>query len=243
MSDVKNSSLATDLVSYWELEEASGTRVDSHGSNDLADVNTVASATGIQGEGADFVPSNSERLSRNSVSDLYTSGNWSTSLWFKPGTASAGQCLISYSDSGDSATFLHLFILSSKLYVRRQFASGSLQWVDVTGSTTLSNGTWYHIVVTFDTTDRMRIYLNSSQDGFNSNTTGNPVSLTRKFDIGMRNRPADFFTDGVIDEVGWWHKALSTSEISDLYNSGAGIPYDAGGGGVVNPALLGLGRI
>jgi len=41
ITDVKNSSLATNLVSYWELEEASGTRVDSHGSNDLTDNNTV----------------------------------------------------------------------------------------------------------------------------------------------------------------------------------------------------------
>lgn len=33
----------TSLVSWWNLSEASGSRVDSHGSNDLADNNTVGS--------------------------------------------------------------------------------------------------------------------------------------------------------------------------------------------------------
>ena len=39
--DVSNDpTLPTGLISYWELEEASGTRVDSKGPNDLADNNT-----------------------------------------------------------------------------------------------------------------------------------------------------------------------------------------------------------
>ena len=36
--------LKTNLVSWWDLEEASGARVDSHGSNDLTDNNTVGRA-------------------------------------------------------------------------------------------------------------------------------------------------------------------------------------------------------
>lgn len=39
--------LLTSLISYWELTEASGTRVDSHGSNDLTDNNTVTGNPGV----------------------------------------------------------------------------------------------------------------------------------------------------------------------------------------------------
>jgi len=40
------SDLLTSLEAYWNLDETSGNRVDSHGSNTLSDVNTVTSATG-----------------------------------------------------------------------------------------------------------------------------------------------------------------------------------------------------
>lgn len=39
-------SLLTSLISYWNLDEPSGTRVDSHGDNDLTDNNTVTAAVG-----------------------------------------------------------------------------------------------------------------------------------------------------------------------------------------------------
>ena len=45
----------TGLVSYWALDETSGTRYDSHGSNDLTDNNTVGYTTGVQGNAADFI--------------------------------------------------------------------------------------------------------------------------------------------------------------------------------------------
>ena len=41
------SALKTSLEAWWELDEDSGTRVDSHGSNDLTDNNTVTANTGI----------------------------------------------------------------------------------------------------------------------------------------------------------------------------------------------------
>ncbi len=41
------SALLTNLEAWWELDEASGIRVDSHGSNDLTDNNTVLDAPGL----------------------------------------------------------------------------------------------------------------------------------------------------------------------------------------------------
>src|SRR5262245_33632427 len=42
--------LRDNMISYWDMGEASGTRVNAHGSNDLTEVNTVGTAEG----GADF---------------------------------------------------------------------------------------------------------------------------------------------------------------------------------------------
>lgn len=57
-------SLATSLVAYWELDEASGSRADSKGSNTLTDNNTVTSGTGlVYSLAGTFAAANSEFLS------------------------------------------------------------------------------------------------------------------------------------------------------------------------------------
>lgn len=38
--------LTDNLISWWSLDEASGTRYDSHGTNHLTDNNTVSSEAG-----------------------------------------------------------------------------------------------------------------------------------------------------------------------------------------------------
>jgi hypothetical protein len=58
------SALANSLVALWKLDEASGTRADSKGSNTLTDNNTVLSAAGlVYPLAADLVAANNEYLS------------------------------------------------------------------------------------------------------------------------------------------------------------------------------------
>ena len=48
------------------------------------------------------------------------------------------------------------------------------------------------------------------------------------FRIGARSYSDDWFLDGFIDEFAYYSRALSASEVSDLYNNGAGTnPYPA----------------
>ena len=65
--------LLNGLVSWWDLDEASGTRFDSHTANDvndLTDNNTVTQATGKVGNAAQFTAANLEHLSKSSASNL-----------------------------------------------------------------------------------------------------------------------------------------------------------------------------
>lgn len=56
--------LDTGLVSFWKCNEASGTRYDIHGDNNLSDNNSVTQeATGILKEACDFEKTNNEHLS------------------------------------------------------------------------------------------------------------------------------------------------------------------------------------
>src|SRR3990167_7395409 len=79
----------TGLISWWSLDEASGQRNDSHGSNHLTDNNTVLSAAGKVGNAADFEKSNSEFLSIADNPNLSTGDiDFTIAIWVKPETAS-----------------------------------------------------------------------------------------------------------------------------------------------------------
>jgi hypothetical protein len=51
-----------------------------------------------------------------------------------------------------------------------------------------------------------------------------PVTGASDFNIGRR-QAGDFYTDGLIDQVGIWKRKLTSDEITYLYNSGNGRSY------------------
>ena len=86
------------VMAHWELEETSGTRVDSDTDTayDLTDNNTTGSGTGKQGTAADFTPN--DNLSRAASGDWgyrydgsAANDNLSASFWFKADSV-AGAC-------------------------------------------------------------------------------------------------------------------------------------------------------
>ena len=231
MSDVKNSGLATNLVSYWELEEASGTRVDSHGSNDLTDNNTVGSATGIQGDGANIVRANTEYLSITDAAqtglDFGTGQDFTLQFWYKPSSVVPFYAILKgdtagvwYSLGGGLATGQFSFLVDDGSTIRT-ISGGSH-----------SAGNWYHVVGVREGTT-LTLYVNNSVIGTDTNAAvDNDVSNSDPFYIGTFSAGNNTRTpDGVIDEVAVWSRALSAAEVTSLFNSGDGLPYDAGGGG------------
>ncbi|MDA2917638.1 hypothetical protein MYX64_12505, partial [Nitrospinae bacterium AH_259_B05_G02_I21] len=83
--------LLTDLKAHWKLNEASGTRSDSHGSNDLTDNNTVGQAAGKIGNAADFIRVNSEYLSIADNADVSAGDvdiTWALWVWLDDNTNS-----------------------------------------------------------------------------------------------------------------------------------------------------------
>lgn len=241
MSDVKNSSLATGLTSYWKLEETSGTRYDSHGSNNLTDNNTVLYSSAVQGNGAEFVAASAEYLSIPSTTQFQLdlgAENFSVSLWFNADTVSGVQGLIGkYNNSSTNKPWL-IYLNGTSLV----FLVGS-QGAAVTSSTTISANTWYHVVATADTSNNYKLYVNAGtpNTGSGASSTG---TTGIDFCIGAYNSGSSGRFDGTIDEVGIWDGALlSSTDVSTLYNSGAGIPYDAGGAATVLPQFINFARL
>lgn len=84
-------------------------------------------------------------------------------------------------------------------------------------SPTLSTGTWYHIVLTYDGANA-KLYVDNVE-AHSIPLTGNVLSSAAPFLIGNTYTGTSLHK-GNIDEVGVWNRALTISEIEDLYLSG-----------------------
>ena len=90
-------SLSVSLIGFWELEEASGTRNDSHANAlHLTDNATVTSNTGKVGTAGQFTSANSEYLSRANDALLQTGHiAYTFALWFYADSHAANGGLVS----------------------------------------------------------------------------------------------------------------------------------------------------
>jgi hypothetical protein len=224
--------LAANLISYWKLDEASGTREDSVANNDLTDNNTVGSAAGIISNAADFEASSSESLSITDAaqSGLDITGNLSFSMWVKVESQPSGAAYTLLSkhnsaDTGRSYLFQYQDSGGTKSLTFRVSSDGT------SGNQTLASvnyelttATLFHVVVTYATSGTTTFYVNGSSVGSAGSQATSIFNGVAAFVLGASAAGSDFF-DGLIDEVGIWSKTLSTTEITALYNGGAGNAY------------------
>lgn len=227
-----STNLETNLVSYWELEEASGTRTDSKGSNDLTDNNTVTQGTGKQGNAADFERSNSEHLSRADNASLSITGDLSVSFWSKPETVHNGNDAW-FSKSGGSGNFGVLAEMSAHTTERIRFfvSSNGTSITQKDWNITLVAGTWYHFVFVYDASaGSCELFIDGVSYG---KVTGLPTSIydnTTDFQLGASDIDGSTgrHYDGLLDEFALYDRILNYGDILDLYNAGSGIPYTGG---------------
>ena len=221
--------LTDDLVSYWKLDETSGTRADSHGSNDLTDNNTVGYGTGKISNGADFEQGNGDEslsIADASQSGLDITGDMSFSMWIKI-ESYPGPSMVPLGKPGAYITVLDYNNFSFVVY---DASSNATSYTDPSVYTAGSN--WYHIVGVYDSsTPSMTIYLNGSDGSATQNSAdaSSIANTANPFYLGANGTTNEF--DGIIDEVGIWSRQLTSDEVTELYNSGDGLDYDSFGGG------------
>lgn len=153
-------------------------------------------------------------------SNLFTGYPVTINLWFNA-SADGGNDYIIRSDIGGSNNILYFLRLESGSLTGRTYASGADKTVTTAG---IVIDEWYMATLTINTT-QIALYVNGLIN--KTATTGTAPTGAGGFSIGSQistGTPANFF-NGTIDEVGIWNRTLSASEISNLYNSGAGLPY------------------
>lgn len=218
-------SLLTDLTGYWPLNEASGNAIDAHGSNDLTESGgTIATDTGHVGATArDFEAGDTEGFTLADNADLSTGDiSFTVSAWVKAETLSGFPAIVAKWDgeTTNSEFILFMFGTTPAFSVGR---SNTLT-TRVESSQTASTGVWYHLVGRRDKeNDQLKITVNNvtSQVAYTADVNNGSAP----FEIGA-NVSGGLYWDGLIEQVGFWKRALTDDEVADLYNAGAGLAYD-----------------
>jgi len=230
----------TGLVSYWKLDEASGTRADSHGTNTLTDNNTVASGTGKINNAADFEFSNGlESLSHTSNTDLQTGDiDFTITAWvnLESGPNNYNGIVTKDGAAGRDYFLVYDNVVSHFIFYCRRSATDVKAEATTFGVPSLS--TWYFIAAWHDATaDTVNIQINNG--AVNSTASGGALDspTTIAFHIGAAAWGVGTEFDGLIDEVGFWKRVLSSQDRTDLYNAGAGLAYPFGAAAQDTPEL------
>lgn len=230
-----DTTLMTGLRAYYQLEEASGDRVEFNGTStyNLAPTNTPGNAAGKVVSGG---AANALDLERTSTQNLSTSsdlgitgGAISMAGWVQVEDAPGTDTYYVPFAQGDTTNNVSYFIYyadesgTKRLIFARTKANVAQQSVNY--DTTLTPGTWYHIALTYDSIN-IRGYVSSTSvvtptAATSTGTGGGDSNLA--FKIGDRTLSGGGTRwDGLIDEVGVWNKALTQTEINDLYNANSG---------------------
>ena len=203
--------LREEIVSYYKFDETSGTTAaDSVGSNTM-NLHSVDHTTGKIGEGLS-INADADNMTPTTA---FNQTNISFSFWYYYGGVSSGgwNSLI----VRDGGSYHHCLINASSheigFYNSGFYSSGY----------SLTIGNWYHIVVVKEGTNE-KIYVNNdlklnSSSSFNNSSYNASVFLNYKSSGGTQG------ARGTFDELGIWNRALSASEVNDLYNNGDGFSY------------------
>jgi hypothetical protein len=138
--------------------------------------------------------------------------------WFKLGATGAYQRVVSKTDDSTYNTMIRV-TNGNKLAGHITTATEAT----ITGGTTLSSGTWYFATLVYDGAN-INLYLNGSTDATQVAKTGALKTATDIVSIGKYYSGGEYF-NGQIDEVCIFNRALSSTEVTALYNSGNGRQY------------------
>jgi hypothetical protein len=217
----QSSPLLSSLVAHWRLEEASGTRFDSHGGNDLSENNSVGSAAGKLGNAVLFAAANEESLAiadngTLSMGDIdFTIAGW---VYFES-LGSGG--LVSKWGAGPVLEYMVYFNGTNLQFLIS--ANGSAA-VSITNSQAVSATTWYFFVAWHDAmANTINLTVNNNTAASLSHSTG-VFDGTAAFSLG-RNEEGLSWLDGRLDSVSIWKRILTSGERTQLHNSGNGLDY------------------
>lgn len=214
--------LLNGLVAYYKLDETSGTTaVDSTGTNNGTINGATINQIGKIGNSFYFDGSG-DQVNLGTTNSFSGNASRTYNIWFKVSSKpSSPVVLIGQSDGTCSDSHFDLQLTGTYLYFHGCGAGN-----DFSGGITYSIDTWYMASVTHDSsTNVTKLWFNGSEVGTQTNSRNTSGSATTYLAYEPRDNR---YYSGYLDEVGIWDRALSQSEIEELFNNNSGNQYPFG---------------
>jgi len=211
----------TNLIAWWKLDETSGTNLaDSKGYDQNLTLNGgTVNQTGLIGKGVSLTNATTQYASGTIPS---TPNGISICAWIYPTVGNETGYLFGHGNGINNGIAIVKNNGSSD--TAGTYISGvrpGAAWVPRT-TTSYIKDTWQFICLTGTTsTDTVKIYLNGNDITTVSNETASGMT---NFFFGAQGGTYKAVT-GIYDEISYWERELSETDIKDLYNSGNGITY------------------
>ncbi len=202
-----------DLVAHWKFDDGSGTTLfDSSGNGHdgtlMGDPKWVPGKLG----GALEFDGDGDYVDCGSSPDFAIPVNISITCWIKVDVFDkTWQAIITTSDSS--------------WRVHRSSSSNNIAWgtsglspTDLTGTTDVSTGEWFHIATVYNGTQKL-LYIDGNLDA-SSDSTGNITASSVPVYIGENSGATGRFWAGLIDDVRIYSRALSETEILGVMAGG-----------------------
>ena len=193
--------------------------------------NNVIIRNGIIGYSADLTAngggaSHSVISSSFDPTNLTTYSSWTVYFWvnFKSFNSAAQPCLIDFTGTEGFVIYYDYPATTNADTINVQFTNSSIGALSIQHTPTINSN--HLFVVTSDlSTNTVNVYYDNVLL-LSSTQSYQDLSLySSSWYLGDRNSSpsSTTYVDGIVDELGIFNRALNTSEISTLWNSGAGI--------------------
>lgn len=203
------------ITAAWSLDESSGNALDSSGNgNTLTNTGSVGYVTGLINNGAQGTATTGGYLIAASDFGLATSSTNTWNIWYKRGSTATGYIIDNISAVASSIRF----ILYESAGTLRMFANGN-----EVATGTLTVGTWYMITVTKNNTT-WELFVNTVSQG-TASTGGLTYGGGSGFTVLNSLYTGGTTTNATVDIGTLWTRVITSGEMSQLYNGGAGIQY------------------
>jgi len=214
---------SSNIVSYWTLDESSGARADSVGTNSLTVNGTVSAASGKLNNGVSINGTTGNYLSVASNSSLQT-GNQSFCVagWINANSVGTKLALAKAGGAGGNEWSIATDSSDSKIW----FVFWNAQTVITKSPSAISSSTWYHFVAWVDATNNTANLCINNGTVQTSSLISYPSAGTAPLVIGAYS-DGTFAWNGLIDEVTFWKGVPTSTDIANLYNNNS--PLDLTG--------------
>lgn len=229
--------VSSGLVGWWKLDDGSGTTAaDSSGNSNTGTTQNSPTWTTGKINGALQFTSANQYVSIPDTAALNMSGSWTVSAWVNPSTIPASGTRATVLDRDDSSSNTNYLIgidnnqsctgLNWRLKFDASAGGGGINCYPMT----ITANTWYFITGVYDSPSQtLSLYVNGALQVANvgsnvpTSNSGTNLVLGNVSSLGQQ-----FY--GTIDDVRIYNRAVSTSEVNQLYHMGSpegAIKYNA----------------